>query len=206
MDSSPLPVIGLFLTHFDDIKGQCVVYYKAKDEELLPPGQIEHSTLASGLHLLSTDLVLFTHSGFPAAGLFRSRHTGEVGRGRRMGTVGVILGACTLPPMPYSSRIRLTTLLIGPPATTDTLFSCRELLEGLYDNLEDNSTSLFNDPSTIEKMDAIWRELTSSKASSLTSSLVKQLDSRDEARRIRGLVEGRIKPEVSALRLEKGHS
>lgn len=114
MDSSPLPVIGLFLTHFDDIKGQCVVYYKAKVEELLPPGQIEHSTLASGLHLLSTDLVLFAHCGFPAAGLFRSRHTGEVGRGRRMGTVGVILGTCVFPQLFQKPGIRLTILDQAP--------------------------------------------------------------------------------------------
>ena len=59
-----------------------------------PPGQIEHTTLPSGLHALPTDLILFTHGeeDMPGIGLFRSRKTGEGGRGIRMGTVGFVLG------------------------------------------------------------------------------------------------------------------
>lgn len=69
------------------------------------PGQIEHTSLPSGLHLLKEDLVLFTHpsSGSDIGGLddveaerlagcalFRSRDV-IGGRGRRMGSLGVIL-------------------------------------------------------------------------------------------------------------------
>lgn len=59
----------------------------------LPPGRIEHTSLPSGLHQRDQDLVTFTHGGLPGAGLFRSRAQ-ETGRGRRMGTLGVVLGEC----------------------------------------------------------------------------------------------------------------
>ena len=133
--SSLPPVAALFLTHFDDIKGQNTVYFRSvveggessnfqalsrqsrqRDTEKggLSPvvsDNIEHSALPSGLHTTQQDLVLFRHGGLPAVGLFRSRDTstsaaststsaaGAVagssaprGRGRRMATLGVILG------------------------------------------------------------------------------------------------------------------
>ena len=92
--SSPFPPLAaLFLTHFDDLKGQTTIYYQSLSESTLGPGQIEHSTLPSGLHTLKSDLVLFTHGNedLPGVGLFRSVEVGH-GRGRRMGTLGVILG------------------------------------------------------------------------------------------------------------------
>jgi hypothetical protein len=52
---------------------------------------IEHETLPSGRHLTTEDLVTFSHHNLPGAGLFRSREKAG-GRGRRMGTLGVVLG------------------------------------------------------------------------------------------------------------------
>lgn len=71
------------------------LYSRITPTELLPPGVIEHTTLPSGMHLLETDLIAFSHEGLPGAGLFRGRTMeGEgAGRGRRMGTLGVVLGA-----------------------------------------------------------------------------------------------------------------
>ena len=132
--SSLPPVAALFLTHFDDIKGQNTVYFRSvieggessnlqalsrqrgSEKGGLSPvvsDNIEHSALPSGLHTTQQDLVLFRHGGLPAVGLFRSRDTstsaaststsaaGAVagssaprGRGRRMATLGVILGKC----------------------------------------------------------------------------------------------------------------
>lgn len=105
------PLAALFLTHFDDIKGQSTIFYTSNDGEgkislhsiislskshsglALTPKQIEHTTLPSGLHVLTADLILFTHHHLPGIGLFRSRDTpDEGGRGRRMGTLGVVLG------------------------------------------------------------------------------------------------------------------
>lgn len=66
----------------------------------LPSALIEHLSLPSGMHLRDEDLVTFTHHGLPGAGLFRSRPQ-ESGRGRRMGTVGAVLGVS--PPRPADS-------------------------------------------------------------------------------------------------------
>lgn len=115
------PLAALFLTHFHDLKGQEVSYYVSLDGEFtnakdhadgfdicllmpispvqfiltdadsIPPGRIEHTSLPSGLHQRDQDLITFTHCGLPGAGLFRSRAQ-ESGRGRRMGTLGVVLG------------------------------------------------------------------------------------------------------------------
>ena len=89
MTSFP-PLAAIFLTHFDDVKGQSVASYRAVDG--LGPDLIEHSTLPSGLHQVESDLVLFTHHGLPGAAIFRSREDSTRARGRRMGTVGVVLG------------------------------------------------------------------------------------------------------------------
>ncbi|WVQ85234.1 hypothetical protein IAT38_007399 [Cryptococcus sp. DSM 104549] len=83
------PLAALFLTHFDDIKGQSVIFYASLPD--LPSKTIEHTTLPSGLHVLDSDLVLFTHHDLPGAGVFRSRKSDEGSRGRRMGTLGVVL-------------------------------------------------------------------------------------------------------------------
>ena len=60
----------------------------------LPAGTIEHTSLPSGLHTCKSDLVLFTHGegDIPGVGLFRSVEVESAGRGRRMGTLGVVLG------------------------------------------------------------------------------------------------------------------
>lgn len=57
-------------------------------------GDIEHAALPSGLHQLDQDLVCFLHGGKPAVGLFRGKAV-DGGRGRRMGTLGVVLGECS---------------------------------------------------------------------------------------------------------------
>ena len=106
------PIAALFLTHFEDKQGQVVIYYKSvQGEEILqharqhmlildlPPGLIEHTTLPSGLHLLDSDLVFFTHGPrlLPGVGLFKGTEVNGVGRGRRMGTLGVVLGMSSFP-------------------------------------------------------------------------------------------------------------
>lgn len=76
----------------------------------MPRGTIEHTTLPSGLHLVQEDFFGFRHDlkaaesaesitreseeDLPGIGLFRSRNTVDAGRGRgrRMATLGVVLG------------------------------------------------------------------------------------------------------------------
>ena len=81
----------------------------------MPRGTIEHTTLPSGLHLVQEDYFGFRHAlravggagpstrefegDLPGIGLFRSRNTVEAGRGRgrRMATLGVVLGmSCSI--------------------------------------------------------------------------------------------------------------
>jgi hypothetical protein len=66
----------------------------------LPAGRIEYTTLPSGLHTLKTDLVFLAHGAddLPGFGLFRSVEVQGTGRGRRMGTLGVVLGGFGPPP------------------------------------------------------------------------------------------------------------
>ncbi|WVQ85230.1 hypothetical protein IAT38_007395 [Cryptococcus sp. DSM 104549] len=73
------PLAALFLTHFDDIKGQSVIFYASLPD--LPPKTIEHTTLPSGLHVLDSDLVLFTHHDLPGAcsGVGRAMRVREEG-------------------------------------------------------------------------------------------------------------------------------
>ncbi|WVR05979.1 hypothetical protein IAU60_003007 [Kwoniella sp. DSM 27419] len=118
------PLAALLLTHFDDTKGQSVVFYASLPN--LPPDTIEHTTLPSGLHALDSDLVLFTHHELPGAGVFRSRLSDDSARGRRMGTLGVVLAAGSDPA---------------------SLFSLRRPLSSLFDQLEGLETSPFA-PST----------------------------------------------------------
>ncbi|ORY33712.1 hypothetical protein BCR39DRAFT_518735 [Naematelia encephala] len=119
------PLAGLFVTHFDDIKGQSIVFYVSSDSKALPAGTIEHSSLPSGLHALSSDLVFFRHYDRLCVGLFRSRDvTGQgSGRGRRMGTVGVIL----------------------EEDRPEDLFQLKKPLEEVYDHLENLSSNPFLD-------------------------------------------------------------
>lgn len=66
----------------------------------LSSGTIEHASLPSGLHLTEEDSFVFRHGGYPAVALFRNRPVepaqegggGSKGRGRRMASVGVVLG------------------------------------------------------------------------------------------------------------------
>ena len=86
----------------------------------MPRGTIEHTTLPSGLHLVQEDYFGFRHalkaaeSAGPSTGiyegdllgigLFRSRYTVDAGRGRgrRMATLGVVLGtSCPFALFPY---------------------------------------------------------------------------------------------------------
>ncbi|EJT49883.1 endopeptidase [Trichosporon asahii var. asahii CBS 2479] len=101
----------------------------------IPPGRIEHTSLPSGLHQRDQDLVTFTHCGLPGAGLFRSRAQ-ESGRGRRMGTLGVVL------------------------ATGTDVFELEGPLEDLYDRLEGVSDP-FEDDGTDKAavkalLDEVW--------------------------------------------------
>ncbi|KAL7424800.1 hypothetical protein Q5752_000484 [Cryptotrichosporon argae] len=115
-----LPPIGaLFLAHFDDTAGQAVVFFASSDD--LHEGTIEHACLPSGLHAVRQDAVFFSHGGRPAVGLFRSRDVDE-GRGKRMGTVGVVLAS-------------------GAP---EDLFSVLPVLENIYDRLDALHVSPFS--------------------------------------------------------------
>ncbi|EIW72588.1 hypothetical protein TREMEDRAFT_25151 [Tremella mesenterica DSM 1558] len=133
------PLSALFLTHFDDIKGQSVIYYKSSFPNL-SSDNIEHSSLPSGLHTTSEDVVFFSHHNLPSVGLFRSRDTssvsGQVGRGRRMATLGVVL--CQFTP--------------------EDTFSLPETLQKIYDHLE-SEDFLQNAPKIL---DEIWDSLPSS--------------------------------------------
>jgi hypothetical protein len=147
------PLAALFLTHFHDLSGQEVVYYasmsngthislayEANTAEDLPASLIEHASLPSGMHQRSEDLVTFAHHGLPAAGLFRSC-TKEGGRGRRMGTLGVVL---------------------APPAAPDAPFDVAPALAELYDRLGGIEDPFDKDAASVSAqartalLDAVW--------------------------------------------------
>ncbi|TXT09039.1 hypothetical protein VHUM_02513 [Vanrija humicola] len=135
------PIAALFLTHFDDLKGQEVTYYRSLSEAAtLPPKLIEHASLPSGLHLLDEDLITFSHHGFPGVGLFRSRQA-VGGRGRRMGTLGVVL---------------------APPGAPDNLFDLASPLEDIFDRLEglDNPFAKDGDDKAAASayLDTVWEQ------------------------------------------------
>ncbi|BEI85320.1 hypothetical protein CcaverHIS002_0507210 [Cutaneotrichosporon cavernicola] len=149
-----LPLAALFLTHFDDLTGQEVVYYRSlSDDTTLPPALIEHTTLPSGLHTRGSDLVVFTHHGLPGAGVFRSRTREGVdaGRGRRMATLGAVL---------------------APPTPSDSAFDLAAPLEHLYDSLEELGDPFRKNSPTydaaIALLDATWE---AHKAEGLTGSV-----------------------------------
>ncbi|KAL1411340.1 hypothetical protein Q8F55_002291 [Vanrija albida] len=134
------PIAALFLTHFDDLKGQEVAYYRSVSEAALPPKLIEHTTLPSGLHLRDEDVVTFSHHGLPGVGLFRSRPA-EGGRGRRMGTLGVVL---------------------APPGAPDALFDLASPLEDIYDRLEGLDNPFARDgedkAAAAAYLDTVWEQ------------------------------------------------
>ncbi|WWC86366.1 uncharacterized protein L201_001242 [Kwoniella dendrophila CBS 6074] len=165
------PLAAIFLTHFDDIQGQSVIFYASLPN--LPADTIEHTTLPSGLHALDSDLVLFTHHELPGAGVFRSRLSDEGARGRRMGTLGVVL---------------------AKPAIPSNLFSLHDSLSSLFDQLEDLETSPFA-PSTSSKPSSavsilakIWHD---NRADSLPSfSNTTNVKGKEATRQVRRMIDG----------------
>lgn len=161
MSSTFPPLAALFLTHFDDLKGQEVVYYTSVSDCMsrmviqlmpaLPPNVIEHTTLPSGLHLRNDDLVAFSHHGLPGVGIFRSRDK-DTGRGRRMGTIGVVLGK--------SPSLQILTL--ASPSTSDAVFELAGPLEALYDRLEGMENPFAAEGGDKEAvkalLDTVWKE------------------------------------------------
>ncbi|ORX36087.1 hypothetical protein BD324DRAFT_630100 [Kockovaella imperatae] len=128
------PITALFLTHFDDIKGQSVTFYESASPNVLPEEGIEHKTLPSGLHTLTSDLILCTHHGLPCVGVFRSRERQDGGgRGRAMGTLGIVL---------------------APRSSVEALFEVQDVLSDLYDQLEALPGSVFDtdDKSSVKEL------------------------------------------------------
>lgn len=167
------PLAALFLTHFDDLKGQTTTFYRSISPESLPPGLIEHTTLPSGLHTLKEDLVLFTHGtlDLPGVGLFRSVEVGH-GRGRSMGTLGVVLGE--------NECITVGLCSFTADGVVDDLFALRPQLEATYDQLSDGDTDPFTSEDTARVLDAIWKQHRAS-----------GIKRRDEIGRVRDIVQGR---------------
>ena len=79
---------ALFYAYFDETKGQTLQYWRGD----LASGHIEQTVLPSGLHHVDEDVVVFRHQGQLGIGLFTSREV-QHGRGKHMGTVGMIAGA-----------------------------------------------------------------------------------------------------------------
>ncbi|WVF70901.1 hypothetical protein IAT40_005696 [Kwoniella sp. CBS 6097] len=178
-DSFP-PLAALFLTHFDDIKGQSVVFYASLPN--LPASTIEHTTLPSGLHALDSDLVLFTHHDLPGAGEFRSRLSDEGSRGRRMGTLGVVLAA---------------------PSTPADLFPLRQPLSNLFDQLESLESSPFapssssSPSSAVSLLAEIWHEYRADAPVVKEKVGRRRVTGKEEVRGVRALVDGRRKGTTS---------
>ncbi|WRT64258.1 uncharacterized protein IL334_001189 [Kwoniella shivajii] len=165
------PLAALFLTHFDDIKGQSVVFYASLPN--LPAETIEHTTLPSGLHVLESDLVLFEHHDLPGAGLFRSRLSDEGTRGRRMGTLGVVLAS---------------------PSVPAELFALHDPLSSLFDQLEQLESSPFA-PSTSSKPSSavsllakVWHDNRADAPD--TSTTVVKRTGKEPVRGVRQLING----------------
>ncbi|OXB34047.1 hypothetical protein LQV05_002067 [Cryptococcus neoformans] len=146
---------AVFLTYFDDIKGQSVLYYSSLPD--IPEGTIEHATLPSGLHNLSEDLICFRHHGRPGVGLFRSREKPEGenrGRGRTMGVVGVVL----------------------EEGDVTNLYSSKSALEEIYDKLENLSQSPFissaeQDGERDKVLDEVWETYRADKVRKLETAI-----------------------------------
>ncbi|OXG73593.1 cytoplasmic protein [Cryptococcus neoformans var. grubii Br795] len=146
---------AVFLTYFDDIKGQSVLYYSSLPD--IPEGTIEHATLPSGLHNLSEDLICFRHHGRPGVGLFRSREKPEGenrGRGRTMGVVGVVL----------------------EEEDVTNLYSSKSALEEIYDKLENLSQSPFissaeQDGERDKVLDEVWETYRADKVRKLETAI-----------------------------------
>ncbi|OCF45353.1 hypothetical protein I317_00876 [Kwoniella heveanensis CBS 569] len=166
------PLASLFLTHFDDIKGQSVIFYASIPN--LPASTIEHTTLPSGLHALDSDLVLFTHHDLPGAGEFRSRLSDEGARGRRMGTLGVVLAG---------------------PSTVADLFTLRQPLSNLFDQLESLESSPFAPSSSsapssaVSLLAKVWHECRADAPGA--EDRVGRVTGKEEIRGVRTLVDGR---------------
>ncbi|WVO24479.1 uncharacterized protein IAS62_005847 [Cryptococcus decagattii] len=149
------PLAAVFLTHFDDIKGQSVLYYSSLAD--IPAGTIEHTTLPSGLHNLSEDLICFRHHDRPGVGLFRSREKPEGenrGRGRTMGVVGVVLAE----------------------GDVSDLYSFKSALREIYDNLENLSQSPFissaeQDGEREKVLDGLWETSRADKVDKLGTAM-----------------------------------
>ncbi|KIY32885.1 cytoplasmic protein [Cryptococcus gattii E566] len=146
---------AVFLTYFDDIKGQSVLYYSSLAD--IPAGTIEHTTLPSGLHNLSEDLICFRHHDRPGVGLFRSREKPEGenrGRGRTMGVVGVVLAE----------------------GDVSDLYSFKSALREIYDKLENLSQSPFissaeQDGEREKVLDGLWETYRADKVNKLGTAM-----------------------------------
>ncbi|WVW82422.1 hypothetical protein I302_104432 [Kwoniella bestiolae CBS 10118] len=168
------PLAAIFLTHFDDIKGQSVVFYASLPN--LPAETIEHTTLPSGLHALDSDLVLFIHHELPGAGVFRSRLSDESSRGRKMGTLGVVLANRAVP---------------------SDLFTLHDPLSTLFDQLESLESSPFA-PSTstspsnaVSILAKVWHDNRADSHPGSLSNDNSKMSGKEAVRGIRQLVEGR---------------
>ncbi|WWC58490.1 uncharacterized protein I303_101033 [Kwoniella dejecticola CBS 10117] len=168
------PLAAIFLTHFDDIKGQSVIFYASLPN--LPAETIEHTTLPSGLHALDSDVVLFTHHELPGAGVFRSRLNDESARGRRMGTLGIVL---------------------ADPSVPSDLFALHDPLSSLFDQLEDLDSSPFapststSPSSAVTLLAKVWHEHRADSHLGGSSSNLVKVTGKEAVRGIRKLVNGR---------------
>ncbi|WWC66490.1 uncharacterized protein I206_100392 [Kwoniella pini CBS 10737] len=168
------PLAAIFLTHFDDIKGQSVIFYASLPN--LPAETIEHTTLPSGLHALDSDLVLFTHHELPGVGVFRSRLNDESARGRRMGTLGVVL---------------------ANPSVPSDLFVLHDPLSDLFDKLEDLESSPYapststSPSSAVTILAKVWHDNRADSHPGCPSSNLIKTTGKEAVGGIRRLIDGR---------------
>ncbi|WWC99799.1 hypothetical protein V866_006707 [Kwoniella sp. B9012] len=166
------PLAAIFLTHFDDIKGQSVIFYASLPN--LPAETIEHTTLPSGLHALDSDLVLFVHHELPGAGVFRNRLSDASSRGRKMGTLGVVL---------------------ANPAVPSDLFSLHDPLSTLFDQLESLESSPFapststSPPNAFSILAKVWHDHRADSRPGSSDNV--KGNGKEAVRGIRQLVDGR---------------
>ncbi|KZP12168.1 hypothetical protein FIBSPDRAFT_961595 [Athelia psychrophila] len=124
----PRDIVAIFHASFHPTQGNVVDWSLKASEECSLEG-VEFSTLPSGLHLVSQDVVYFTKDGQHGVCIFLRRKTTEEGhRGYRLSSLGILLAKSARPRAwrHVAALKELIQTIYDGAATRDAL----ELLEG----------------------------------------------------------------------------
>lgn len=136
---------------------------------------------------------MFTHAERPGVGLFRNRSV-EGGRGRRMGTLGVLSGG------PEPSWFASQTERRAASGLPEDLFALQPALESIFDELEADQRNPFDKEVAAEVLERVWDQAGHEEGSGPSTPFrTKRIQNgaQDREESIRLLVEGRSTVSVS---------